>query len=167
MTEIDPIFTALTAPGAPFAIGERDGIRQFLNAPSDLNQMIERARAFGDRTFIVEEGDDGRQRRLSFEQVFAWRDQLVSILGIARGDRVAICMRNRTEWIVAFLAVLKAGGVAAVLNSRGAPAELVAMIDDVGPRVVVADTDRARLIRAGVLGSPARPDQTVRGRRSA
>ncbi|MFC6620159.1 class I adenylate-forming enzyme family protein [Novosphingobium panipatense] len=149
VTEIDPIFTALTAPGAPFAIGERDGIRQFLNAPSDLNQMIERARAFGDRTFIVEEGDDGRQRRLSFEQVFAWRDQLVSILGIARGDRVAICMRNRTEWIVAFLAVLKAGGVAAVLNSRGAPAELVAMIDDVGPRVVVADTDRARLIRAG------------------
>lgn len=148
-TEIDPIFTALTAPGAAFAIGERDGLRQFLNAPTDLNEMIERARAHGDKTFIVEEGDDGRQRRLTFAQVFGWRDQLAPMLGIARGERVAICMRNRTEWIVAFLAVIKAGGVAAVLNSRGSPSELVAMIDDVCPAVVIADTDRADLIRSG------------------
>ena len=128
MTGLDPHFVALTAPDAPFAIGERDGLRQFLRAPDDLNQMIERARAFGERTFIVEEADDGSDRRLSYDEVFALRDRLVPLMQIHRGERVAICMRNRTEWIVAFLAVIKAGGIAALLNSRGSPSELVAMI---------------------------------------
>ena len=149
VTAPDPVFAALTAPGAPFAIGERDGLRQFLNAPGDLNTMIEGARVHGSKTFIVEEADDGTQRRLTFDQLFAWRDQLVPLLHIARGDRVAICMRNRAEWIVAFLAVVKAGGVAALLNSRGSPAELVAMIDEVTPALVLADSRRAALIREG------------------
>lgn len=141
--------TALTAPGAPFEIGERNGLRQFVNAPGDLNAMIERARAFGDKTFIVEEADDGSERRLSFEDVFALRDKLVPLLKIHRGERVAICMRNRAEWIVAFMAVIKAGGIAALLNSRGSPDELVGMIHEVTPELVIADGERARLIREG------------------
>ena len=118
-SQIDPVLAQVAAPGSPFEIGERDGLRQILNAPPDLNMLIENARAFGDRTFIVE-----ADRRLSFSQVFDWRDALVPQLGIKRGERVAICMRNRAEWMVAFLAVIKAGGVAALLNSRGSPAEL-------------------------------------------
>jgi acyl-CoA synthetase (AMP-forming)/AMP-acid ligase II len=58
-------------------------------------------------------------------------------------------MRNRAEWIVAFMAVIKAGGIAALLNSRGSPTELVAMIDDVTPALVLADSRRAELIREG------------------
>ena len=141
---VDPVFAALTAPGQPFAIAERDGLRQFVNVPADLNALIDAARRHGDMTFLVE-----GERRLTFEQVFAWRDELVSLLGIRRGDRVAICMRNRTEWIVAFLAAVKAGGVPALLNSRGSPAELVAMIEEVTPALVIADTERAGLLRAG------------------
>ena len=144
MDQVDPILTAVAAPGSPFEIGEKDGLRQFVAAPPDLNMLIERARAFGERTFIVE-----GTRRLSFEQVFAWRDALVPQLGIARGERVAICMRNRAEWIVAFLAVVRAGGVAALLNSRGSPAELAAMIGEVSPALVLADSERAALIRQG------------------
>ena len=142
--EVDPIFAAITASGQQFEIAERDGLRQFVNLPQDLNQLIDHARRHGDKTFIVE-----GNRRLTFEQVFAWRDQLVPLLKIKHGDRVAICMRNRTEWIIAFLATVKAGGVAALMNSRGSPAELVAMIDDVTPALVIADTERAELIRQG------------------
>lgn len=149
MIELDPHFAALTAPGAPFEIGERGGVRQFLRVPGDLNTMIEAARAHGSKTFIVEEADDGTDRRLSFDEIFALRDRLVPLLQIHRGERVAICMRNRTEWIVGFLAVIKAGGIAALLNSRGSPAELVAMIHEVTPELVLADSERARLIRAG------------------
>lgn len=149
MTGLDPHFAALTAPGAPFEIGERDGLRQFLRAPVDLNAMIETARVHGAKAFIVEEADDGTDRRLSFDEVFALRDRLVPLLQIHRGERVAICMRNRTEWIVGFLAVVKAGGIAALLNSRGSPAELVAMIHEVTPELVLADGERARLIREG------------------
>lgn len=144
MHAVDPVFAKVTAPGSPFEIGERDGLRQFVNAPADLNALIDAARRHGDKTFIVE-----GERRLSFEQVFAWRDRLVPLLGIRKGDRVAICMRNRAEWIIAYLAAVKAGGVAALLNSRGSPAELVAMIDEVTPAIVLADRERADLIRQG------------------
>jgi acyl-CoA synthetase (AMP-forming)/AMP-acid ligase II len=144
MSVIDPVFAKVTAPGSPFEIGERDGLRQFVSAPADLSALIDAARRHGDKTFIVE-GD----RRLTFEQVFQWRDQLVPLLAIQRGDRVAICMRNRTEWIIAYMAAVKAGGVPALLNSRGSPSELVAMIDEVTPALVLADRERAALIRDG------------------
>lgn len=152
MTQIDPIFAAVTAPGTPFEIVERDGLRQFAQAAPDLNLMIEFARRHGEKTFLVDFSSNGEERRLTFDQVFAWRDQLVPMLHITRGERVAICMRNRAEWIVAFLAVIKAGGVAALLNSRGSPAELVAMLDDVTPALVLADSQRAALIREGGYG---------------
>lgn len=149
MSQIDPVFAAVTAPGTPFELVERDGLLQFAQAAPDLALMIDSARRHGDKTFLVDFSSEGEERRLTFKQVFAWRDQLAPMLGIRRGDRVAICMRNRAEWIVAFMAVIKAGGVAALLNSRGSPAELVAMIDEVTPEVVLADSRRAALIREG------------------
>lgn len=149
MSQVDPLFAAVTGPGTPFELTEREGLLQFANAAPDLALMIDHARRHGDKTFLVDFSSDGAERRLTFEQVFAWRDQLVPMLQIHRGDRVAICMRNRAEWIVAFMAVIKAGGIAALLNSRGSPAELVAMIDDVTPALVLADSRRAALIREG------------------
>ena len=85
MTGLDPHFAALTAPGAPFEIGERDGLRQFLRMPGDLNAVIEGARSHGARTFIVEEADDGSNRRLSFDEVFALRDRLAALLSLLTG----------------------------------------------------------------------------------
>jgi acyl-CoA synthetase (AMP-forming)/AMP-acid ligase II len=149
MSQVDPVFAAVTAPGTPFELVERDSLLQFANAAPDLALMIDHARRHGDKTFLVDFSSDGAERRLTFEQVFAWRDQLTPMLHIRRGDRVAICMRNRAEWIVAFMAVIKAGGIAALLNSRGSPAELVAMIEDVTPALVLADSRRAALIREG------------------
>lgn len=149
MNQVDPVFAAVTAPGSPFELIERDGLLQFAKAAPDLNLMIDFARRHGDKTFLVDFSSDGTERRLTFEQVFAWRDQLAPMLHIKRGDRVAICMRNRAEWIVAFMAVIKVGGIAALLNSRGSPSELVAMIDDVTPELVLADSRRAALIREG------------------
>lgn len=149
MSQVDPLFAAVTAPGTPFELTERDGLLQFAKAAPDLALMIDYARRHGDKTFLVDYSSEGAERRLTFEQVFAWRDQLVPMLRIRRGDRVAICMRNRAEWMVAFMAVIKAGGIAALLNSRGSPAELVAMLDDVTPALVLTDSRRAALIREG------------------
>ena len=149
MSRVDPVFAAVTAPGSPFEIGERDRVRFFVTAPSDLNQLVEGARRFGDQICVVDFDGPQGERRLSYAEIFAWRDRLAAHLDIKRGDRVAICMRNRAEWLVAFLAVIKAGGIAAVLNSRGSPAELAAMIAEVTPALVLADTERAALVRDG------------------
>jgi acyl-CoA synthetase (AMP-forming)/AMP-acid ligase II len=154
MNNIDPVFAAVTAPGTPFELCEQDGLLQFAHAAPDLAIMIEQARRHGDKTFLVDFSSEGEERRLTFAQVFAWRDQLAAMLDIRRGDRVAICMRNRAEWIVAFMAVIKAGGVAALLNSRGSPAELAAMIAEVTPAMVLADSRRAALIREGGYAGP-------------
>lgn len=140
----DPIFEAVTAAGSPFEIGMQDSMRCFVNAPSDLCLLTESARRHGDKTAIVE-GD----RRLSFDDVFQRRDALAAELGIARGDRVAICMRNSAEWMIGFLAVMRVGGVAALLNSRGSPAELCGMVDDVSASIVLADRERAAKLREG------------------
>ncbi|MCP5395296.1 MAG: acyl--CoA ligase [Sphingomonadaceae bacterium] len=146
--QLDPYLLKAAAPGTIFEIGERDGLRQFVNAPMDLSAMIETARRHGERTFIVE-GD----RRVSYAQLFDWRDRMVPLLKIAKGDRVGICMRNRAEWIIAFLAVIRAGGVAVLFNSRGAPDELAAMVAEATPALVIADSERAaKLTEGGYAG---------------
>ena len=119
-------------------------MRRFVNTPSDIGQMLDLARAYGDKIALVD--DD---IRLSFAELFARRDALAATLDIERGDRVAVCMHNRAEWLIAFLATIRRGGVAALLNSRGSPAELCAAIGDVSPTVVLADRDRAARLREG------------------
>ena len=152
MSEVDPLLLSVTAPGSPFEIGLRaslrGGLRQFVNAPDDLSQLIEAARRHGPKTFIVDRAGDA-ERRLTYDETFALRDALAAELGIARGDRVAICMRNGAEWMIGFLAVIRMGGVAVLVNSRGAAGELVAAIDEVKPTLVLADAERATLLRQG------------------
>jgi acyl-CoA synthetase (AMP-forming)/AMP-acid ligase II len=144
---LDPIFAAVTAQGSPFEIGDVDGVRVFCNAPADLNQLVAGAERFAEREAVVDfEGDDG-ERRFTFADIFGWRDRLAAALPIQRGDRVAICMRNRAEWMVAFLGVVRAGGIAALLNSRSSADEMLGMIDDVTPAVVIADAERAQMLR--------------------
>ncbi|QKS01429.1 long-chain fatty acid--CoA ligase [Sphingomonas sp. CL5.1] len=142
MSTIDPTVAQLTAPGTPFAIGEQDGMRRFVNAPASLDMLIESGRRHGAATFVVE-GD----ARLSFDDVFARRDALAAALPVTPGEHVVICMRNRAAWMVAFLAVMRAGGVAVLVNSRGAPAELRAAVEDFAPPLVLADRERAELLR--------------------
>ncbi len=152
MSRVDPIFAAVTAPATAFELTVRDGLRQFLRAAPDLACMIEEARRHGDKIFVVDHDPDGRERRITFEQMFRWRDALIPMLAIRPGDRVAICMRNRAEWMVAFLAIMRARGVAVLLNSRGSPDELTAMIEDATPALVLADNERAASLRASGYG---------------
>jgi long-chain acyl-CoA synthetase len=135
----DPILAELTAPGMPYEIVPRGPWRVFRQAPSDLNRMIAAARRHGERIAVVDWRDDGTERRLSYDALFAAADRLAARLGDRRGQRVAICMRNRAEWMIAFLAVVRSGAVAALCNSRAAPEALLAMIDEVGPALVLAD----------------------------
>ncbi|MBC2660187.1 acyl--CoA ligase [Novosphingobium flavum] len=166
---LDPVFVEVTAPGSPFEVGERGGLRQFVNAPDDLNHLIESARRFGERTCVVDFDSDGAERRLTFTQFFDWRDQLVPMLHAHRGERVAICMRNRAEWLVGFLAIMRAGGIAVLMNSRASGPELVAMLEDTAPAVVLVDAERGQAIRAAGwqgrmldLTHPFDPDEIAR-----
>ncbi|RJG19010.1 class I adenylate-forming enzyme family protein [Massilia cavernae] len=135
----------LTAPGAPFELvqGEIGGVPMpmYRNAFATLPELIAAARVHGDKEFMVYEGDRWTFARF-FEAVDALAAQLQQRFGVARGDRVAIMMRNRPEWAVGFVAAASIGAVAAPINSFGMSAELAASLRDVAPRVVLCDGER-------------------------
>lgn len=144
MSATDPILDAVTAPGSPFELTSVNGVKHFANAPQNLDQFISSAAQYGDKTFIVE-----GERRLSFDETFALRDALAARLVIKPGDRVAICMRNRAEWLIGYMAIIRAGGVAVLINSRGSPEELVSAVNSVDAAIVLTDEHRAALLRDG------------------
>jgi long-chain acyl-CoA synthetase len=56
--------------------------------------------------------------------------------GLARGDRCAFIAANSIRWAALDLAILAEGMIAVPLYARQAPAELVGMMRDAGPRLV-------------------------------
>jgi 2-furoate---CoA ligase len=81
----------------------------------------------------------------------------LATLGIVRGDRVAVLMRNREETATLWAALQKLGAVYAPMNFRLAPAEVEAAIGLVRPALLVFE-ERTRsvagdaLARLGVRG---------------
>lgn len=107
----------------------------------------------GDVTFLV----DGEER-LSFAQTYAAAEKvarsLVSELGVKRGDRVGIAMRNAPGWVILYMGILMAGGCATLLNGWWQGNELADGIDDVEASLVFVDGARAqRLANFGYAGA--------------
>lgn len=135
----------LTAPGAPFELIDLDINGQTLpayrHALPTLAALIDAGRAHAAREFMVYEND-----RWTFERFYQAVDALAGRLqadyGVAAGDRIAIAMRNRPEWAVAFAAAALVGAVPAPLNSFGLHDELLAGLRDVQPRWLLCDAER-------------------------
>jgi long-chain acyl-CoA synthetase len=87
---------------------------------------------------------------------------LVNDLGVTKGDRVAIAMRNYPEWIATFAAITAVGAVAVPMNAWWQTDEMVFALDDCGATIVVADADRLNRLRAAEPGSVAARIVTVR-----
>ena len=64
-------------------------------------------------------------------------------LGLAPGDRVAIVMRNRPEYLEALYAIWHAGLVAVPVNARLHRDEIAYILDHSGTAVVVTDEEHA------------------------
>jgi long-chain acyl-CoA synthetase len=105
--------------------------------PAHLNA----ARAHGAREFMVYEDDRWTFDRF-FQAVDALAGRLQTEFGVSAGQRVAIAMRNRPEWVVAFTAVALLGAVPAPLNSFGLREELLSSLRDLQPKMLVCDAER-------------------------
>ena len=112
----------------------------------------------GDATFLVAGAE-----RLTFAQTHAAADRVARALiaghAIARGDRVGIAMRNSPAWIVLYMSVVMAGGVATLLNGWWQAGELAAAMADVACRLVFADPPRG--LRLAELPGLAVPVVTI------
>ena len=86
--------------------------------------------------------------RLTFGELHDSTDRLahsLRALGVGVGDRVAILLQNTPEFVRAFLATSKAGGIAVPVNTRLAPAEIAWILADSAPKLVFISSETREL----------------------
>ena len=91
---------------------------------------------------------------LFWKRVGAIAHALAKDHGVKHGDRVAICMRNLPEWMMAFCAITSIGAVAVPVNGLWTPDELEYGMADSGSCVCFADEPRLDKY-AGIKNFPA------------
>ena len=134
----------LLGPGAPFEIKTKkikgQEFKVYANAPLNLAQVINDSRRNDEQNFLVYQ-----DKRWSYKTFFEHVDNLATWMhlnGIVKGDCVAIAMRNRPEWVIAFCATALIGAVPVPLNSFGVAQELCDALTSTQPKLLICDGSR-------------------------
>ena len=147
---MDAVMAAMTGEGGQLALGSVERYGQKLPviaaAPPALSYYFAHyCTEHKDATFLV-----SGEERLTFGEVHAAAMRvahaLVGTHGVARGDRVGIAMKNSPAWVVLYMGILMAGGIATLLNGWWQTDEMAAAIGDVGCTLIFADPPRAKRI---------------------
>jgi acyl-CoA synthetase (AMP-forming)/AMP-acid ligase II len=149
---------------SPFATAQIDihGVQHqvFSNAPKNLREMFTTCMDQGDLPFLVC-GDD----RFSFAETYTQAAQLAHALhtdlGIKKGDRVALVMRNYPEWVMSYMALTAIGAVCVSLNAWWQSDELQYGLEHSGSSLLIADEGRLNRIQS-YLGESELPFIAVR-----
>ena len=156
---IDGAVAAMTGVGGPLPVQPHS--RTFAGGPVALPSIAAAPPSLpayfahfcaehGDKPFLV-----AGEERLSFADVHAAARRVAGALvegwGVRRGDRVGIAARNAPAWIVSYMGVLMAGGVATLLNGWWQGTELADGVADTGTKLVIADGQRSERL-AGIAG---------------
>jgi acyl-CoA synthetase (AMP-forming)/AMP-acid ligase II len=146
--KFDETLAAVTGPGGRIILDrDEEGRAIVANFPSTLSSLF---RTFGALNASTEALISGEER-LTFADLDAVSERLARSLagrGVRKGDRVGIAMRNCPAWIVVYMAVLKAGGVATLLNGWWQAHEMEHALKLTSPALVIADTARGERIAA-------------------
>jgi long-chain acyl-CoA synthetase len=135
---------AIIAPGGRFELVDAEirGLRMrvFKDAPPNLTELYRGALEFADETFFVYEDE-----RYTFAD--AWREArrvaaALQSLGVGKGDRVGIAMRNYPEWVWAFMGSTAMGAVAVCMNAWWSGEEMMYGIEDSGLKTLFVDRER-------------------------
>ncbi len=149
-TELDRKFDEtlgqVMAPGGRLVI-ERDALgRAFVaNFPGTLPLFFKTFCALNGQVEALVAGEE----RFTFADLDAWSDRLAKALvahGIGKGARVGIAMRNCPTWVDGYMAILKAGAIATLLNGWWEKDELRHALELTEPTLILADPPRARRV---------------------
>ncbi|MGE0136870.1 MAG: class I adenylate-forming enzyme family protein [Ilumatobacteraceae bacterium] len=136
----------LTARGALYEMqaDSETGLRHWVNGPQTLREVLDSSARFGGRPFLqlADEILTFDEHRRSVAALAAHlRD-----LGVRRGDRVAIAMRNRPEFSVSLFAVVALGAVAMPCNAWWTDEDTTYVIQAVAPAAAIVDSERAKSV---------------------
>ena len=147
----------LIGPGGRFEVVEAEirgqRLKVWKTIPPTLNVLFERARLFGPREFLVYEDD--RATYDGFVRASIVLARRLTEVGVRKGDRVAIAMRNLPEWAVAFYAGVLAGAIVTPLNGWWSGEELAYGLSDSGSKIAIVDEDRQARLLAYMADCPA------------
>lgn len=153
---VEGFIAAATAPGGELAMSRQQVGDQeycvFDAAPDSLRDMFAIMQVHGDLPFVVEDGESH-----TFADVYRSSAQFAHALvgaGVQKGDRVGIFMRNRVQWIIAYIGAAMAGAVVTPLNSWWGAEELHYALTDCGAKMLIADAKRAARVSADIADVP-------------
>lgn len=140
---------ALTAPGARFEMDTVDiegrPTKVWVNTPPNYAALATAAaEVHGERLFMIYEDE-----RITYDAWFRATSALaheLQAMGVGKGDRVALAMRNLPEWPVAFFAATAIGAILVPLNAWWTGAELEYGLRDSGAKVLICDAERLERI---------------------
>jgi malonyl-CoA/methylmalonyl-CoA synthetase len=116
---------------------------------SDLFDLSLRGRASA--AGLIHQGPDGTLRELTFGEIRDRGDRFADALrrrGVGVGDRVALYMANRVEFVDVFLACVRAGFVLVPINVLYREREIAHIVADSEPRLVVTTSGNEALFPA-------------------
>ena len=97
-----------------------------------------------------------QKNRLSYKELNDLSDVFAAILmdrGVKKGDRVAVFLDNSCEYLIAYFAILKAGGVITALNTQFVCRELVLIIEDCSPKIIISDKKHKTVVEKALKPS--------------
>ncbi len=86
------------------------------------------------------------ERSLSYAELDDRAARLARVLPVARGDRVALLLGNRSAYLEAVFACARRGAIAVPLNNRLAPPEIAQQLTDCGARALLAEPELAERV---------------------
>lgn len=125
-----------------------DGRRMscYAQRPASLLAMFDGLVArFGDRPAIVEEASISYRDLDRLTRIVGAN---LSALGVAPGDRVALCLGNSWEFLAVLFACVRIGAIVVPIGARQRHAELEFMLNDSSAKVLVHEADLAEFIPA-------------------
>lgn len=123
-----------------------EGVPRTLAYPNiPLFQMLDEAvEKYPDHTATITSVDlpllGRRHSRLTYREIGDLSDRLAAALakmGVKKGDRVGIDLVNSAQFVIAFFAILKAGGIVVALNPTFPPAKKAEQIIDSGIEIAI------------------------------
>jgi acyl-CoA synthetase (AMP-forming)/AMP-acid ligase II len=148
--QYDAVLAEVTGPNGRIQLGrDAEGRAIVTNLPATLPILFDAFSILHGALDALVAGDE----RINFADLDTQATRLARILAgswhVAKGDRVAIAMRNSPAWIVSYMAVIKAGGIATLINGWWQAEEMRHALTLVEPELIIADEARASRLAAG------------------
>ena len=144
----DEELARVTGPGGRLVIGrDEQGHAIVTNFPATVPQLFRAFCALNAEKEAVVAGEE----RFTFADLDRISERLAHGLvarGVRKADRVGIAMRNCPSWILVYMAILKAGGIATLLNGWWESHEMEHAIELTDPKLIIADALRGTRIKA-------------------